>query len=151
MLFCFASCNMNKPDQETGYILVDAEEEIEEEPKVAEKKSALFYQKLLERFCQMYYKGCFDRTYLYNSLVVDDVSVIQGNWEGKDIVSWNMLVKGIHSFEGTLKNYNDISFYAFVDDLGDNSYKVTFFAKKYGLLGESDEEESATRTISYSE
>ena len=50
MLFCFASCNMNKPDQETGYILVDAEEEIEEEPKVAEKKSALFYQKLLERF-----------------------------------------------------------------------------------------------------
>ena len=78
--------------------------------------------------------------------------MIQGNWEDGNVVSWNMKVKGKHSFEGMVKNHNDSPFTAFVDDLGNNTYKVTFFIKRYDMFGDQmKEEEEATRTIEYSE
>ena len=128
------------------------EEYQKEEPKEAEKKPAIFYQRLLESFCQRYYNTAFNRTYHSNSIIVDNVSVIQGNWEDGVIVSWNMMVKGRHSFEGFLRNHNDSPFEAFVDELGNDSYEITFCIRRYGPFGEQlEERESATRTMTFSE
>lgn len=131
---------------------VEVEEE-EEEPKEAEKRPRSFYQKLLESFCQRYYNSCFSgRDYHYNSIIVDRMDVIQGNWENGNIVSWNMWVKGRHSFEGSVKNHNDSPFEAFVHELGDNNYEVTFCIKRYDIFGDQmDDEEEATRTITFVE
>ena len=153
-LFGLVSCNMNKTGPGVDKFEEEYnQEEVEEKPKEAEKKPAIFYQRLLEQFCQKYYNGCFSRReYHSGSLIVDEVSVIQGNWEDGNVVSWNMKVKGKHSFEGMVKNHNDSPFTAFVDDLGNNTYKVTFFIKRYDMFGDQmKEEEEATRTIEYSE
>ncbi len=150
LLVLLSSCGDNRP---SSFYDSDEEENVEEEVKEAEQKPLLFYQRLLEAFCQRYYEGCFSRReYHYNSLIVDNMSVVQGNWENGNIISWNMMIEGRHSFEGLLKNHNDSPFKAFVDDLGDNSYRITFIIKRYDIFGDqmSDNEE-ATRTMSYSE
>ena len=149
-LLSVMSCDLNKAKRAADKFI---EEYQEEEPKEAEKKPLLFYQRLLERFCQVYYDDCFSgRDYHSGSLIVDDMSVIQGNWENGVIVSWKMLIKGKHSFEGMFVNHNDSPFEAFVDDLGNDSYKVTFFIKRYDIFGDQmSDEESATRTITYVE
>ena len=115
----------------------------------AEKKSPMFYQHLLEQFCRMYYHDCFNRQYFNNSLIVKKISVTSGNFKGENIVSWNMLVEGIHSFKKT-QTFNDDSFEAFVDDRGNNVYEVTFVVKKHYLIG-NEKEMSATRVMTYSE
>ena len=80
------------------------------------------------------------------------VQVVQGNWVGKNIVSWEMMVKGVHSFEGMVKNHNDSPFEAFVNDLGDDNYEVSFYIKRYDVFGdEMEEQESATRTMTFRE
>ena len=148
----FASCDMNKTGRAVDKFVEEYNREEDEKPKEAEKKPAEFYQRLLEQFCQKYYEGCFSRReYHYGSLIVDKVSVIQGNRVDGNIVSWEMLVKGRHSFEGTFKNHNDSPFTAFVNDLGNDSYEVTFFIKRYGPFEQLEDEESATRTMTYSE
>lgn len=152
LAFSFSSCDMNKTGRAVDKFVEEYNREEVEKPKEAEKKPALFYQRLLEQFCQKYYEGCFSRReYHYGSLIVDDVSVIQGNWVDGNVVSWEMLVEGRHSFEGMFKNHNDSPFTAFVNDLGNDSYEITFFIKRYGPFGQLDEEESATRTMTYSE
>ena len=152
-MFGFISCDMNKTGRAVDKFVEEYNREEDEKPKEAEKKPAIFYQRLLEQFCQRYYSGCFKRReYHSGSLIVDDVSVIQGNWEDGNVISWNMLVEGRHSFEGMVKNHNDSPFTAFVDDLGNNSYKVTFFIRRYDIFGDQmEEEEEATRTMVYSE
>lgn len=152
MLALLTSCMDKKSDVSFSYNSSETEE-VEEEVKEAEKKPRLFYQRLLEVFCQRYYDSCFrGRKYHINSLIADQITVIHGNWEGNNIVSWNMMVKGRHSFEGSFKNHNDSPFEAFVDDIGNDNYEVTFFIKRYDIFGDQmDEQESATRTITYSE
>ena len=149
LLMCLTSCYGSVSS--SSYSGGDEEETVE--VKEAEKKPMAFYQRLLEEFCQRYYDGCFKgHEYHYNSLIAEQISVVQGNWENGNIISWEMKIKGRHSFEGRLKNYNDEPFEAFVDDLGNDSYKVLFCVKKRNLLGmEKDEWEEATRTMTYSE
>lgn len=151
----FVSCTGNSGYSSYEYASDSEEtEEVEDDvPKEAEKRPAIFYQRMLEVFCQRYYDDCFKgRSYHSNSIIVDGVDVVQGNWEDGNIVSWNMMVKGRHSFEGIVKNHNDSPFTAFVDELGDNSFKITFCIKRYDIFGDQmDEEETATRTMSYSE
>ena len=77
---------------------------------------------------------------------------MQGNWKDGNIVSWEMMIKGKHSFKGSFKNHNDSPFEAFVNDLGDDNYEVTFVIKRYDILGDQmDEDEIATRTITFTE
>lgn len=154
MIFvAFPSCSENKSHRTSTLFDSDETENVKEEVKEAEKKPILFYQRLLEQFCQRYYNDCFSgRDYHYGSLIADNISVVQGNWENGNVISWNMMIKGRHSFEGRFKNHNDSPFEAFVDDFGDNSYKVTFIIKRYDLFGDQmNDDETATRTMSYSE
>lgn len=150
-LIALSSCgNSNSPRPSSFYD--KPEEEIEEIPD-AEVKPYIFYQHLLERFCQQYYGDCFSgRDYHYNSVVVDGLDVVGPNYKDNHIESYNVKVVGRHSFEGFLKNHNDSPFEAFVDELGDNSYKVSFYIHRYGPFGDQlEERESATRTMTYSE
>ena len=151
LLMCFTSCEGNTSYSSSSYSGEDESEEVE--VKEAPKKPIMFYQRLLEEFCQRYYDSCFKgHEYHFNSLVANEMSVVQGNWENGNIISWEMMIKGIHSFEGRIRNFNDEPFEAFVDDLGNDSYKVIFLVKKRNLLGmEKDEWEEATRTMTYSE
>lgn len=148
------SCNENKPNPSALYNQYENEvagggENDSQETREAEKKPAIFYQRMLELFCQRYYHDCFNRKYFFDSLIVDSMDVICGNWEDGNIVSWNMIVKGRHSFEGTLK-YNDDPFTAFVHDRGNNTYEITFEVTKHYLIGD-DEKISATRTMTFYE
>lgn len=150
----FSSCSDSKGYQASSiYESTETESLEENEVKEAPKKSEMFYQQLLEEFCQRFYNDCFDRTYHSNSLIVDEVSVVQGNWDKKgNIISWNMMVEGKHSFKAKVRNHNDSPFVAFVDDLGDNTYKVTFSIKRYDIFGDQmSEQESATRTMKFVE
>lgn len=157
LLLGMVSCNINnKPEQTPDQLASGYEQIIAEEPKEvlkdAEQKPKMFYQRLLEQFCQQYYSSCFrGREYHEHSMIVDGTSVIQGHWDNGRIVSYEMKVDGKHSFEGRFANHNDSPFYAFVDDLGDDSYKITFFIKRYGPFGPLDDYEQATRTMTYSE
>ena len=84
---------MNKTGRAVDKFVEEYNREEDEKPKEAEKKPALFYQRLLEQFCQKYYEGCFSRReYHYGSLIVDKVSVIQGNRVDGNIVSWAMIL-----------------------------------------------------------
>ena len=152
LLVTLSSCSGSKGSKSSFYDYSDSEN-VENEPKEAEKKPNLFNQHLLEHFCQNYYNNCFSgRDYHYNSLIVDYTEVIDGNWEGNNIVSWNVIVHGKHSFEGSFRNHNDSPFEAFVHDLGDNSYKIEFCIKRYDIFGDQmREQECATRTYSYYE
>lgn len=150
ILLCFAFVACNIDDNNKKYPTPD--EEIKK-PYEAPKKSEKFYQHLLERFCQQYYDDCFKRrTYHNGSLVVKDLSVVQGHFEGENIVRWEMLIEGIHSFEGVVVNYNDKPFTAFVDDLGNDDYKITFSIHRYDIFGEEmSDREDATRTMKFIE
>jgi len=145
------SCSNSKGHQASSiYESTETESVKEDEVKEAPKKSEMFYQQLLDDFCQRFYNECFGRTYHSNSLIVDEVNVVQGNWDKNgNIISWNMMVKGKHSFKAKIRNHNDSPFVAFVDDLGNNTYKITFMIKRYGPFGQMDEEEKATRTMSF--
>lgn len=150
-LIALSSCsNSSSPRPSSFY---DKPEEVIEEELDAEMKSNIFYQHLLERFCQQYYGDCFSRRdYHYNSVVIDGLDVVGRNYKDNHIVSYNVKVVGRHSFEGFLKNHNDSPFEAYVDELGDNSYKITFYIHRYGPFGDQlEERESATRTMTYSE
>lgn len=153
MLMLLSSCNDSNSNRSSSFFEPSKTEDVKEEVKEAEKKPVMFYQRLLEQFCQRYYNSCFNgREYHNNSLIVDNMKVTQGNWENGNIISWDMMIEGRHSFEGRFKNHNDSPFYAFVDDNGDNEYQVTFFIKRYDIFGDQmSEEESATRTITYYE
>jgi hypothetical protein len=152
ILIAFPSCSGNKSHRTSNFFDSDETEYVKEEVKDAEKKPIIFYQRLLEKFCQEYYNGCFSgREYHYGSLIVDEMSAYESNYENGHVISWNMQVEGKHSFKGVFSNHNDSPFNAFVDDLGNNSYKVLFSIKRYGPFGQLDEYEHATRTISYSE
>ncbi len=153
MLMVFSSCGGSKSHRASTFSdSAETESAKETEVKEAPKKSDMFYQQLLDEFCQRFYKDCFDRTYHSNSLIVDNVSVIQGNWDNGNIISWDMLVKGKHSFKARMRNHNDSPFVAFVYDLGNNKYKVTFSIKRYDIFGDQmSNEESATRTMTYTE
>ena len=155
MALVVISCNGGKGDSPSSFYDSSNSEVVEEIEEVqdAEQKPALFYQRLLEQFCQRYYNDCFSgREYHFNSIIVDATTVVQSHLENGKIVSYEMRVDGRHSFEGFMKNHNDSPFFAFVDDLGDDSYVITFYIKRYGLFGEQLEEtENATRTMSYSE
>ncbi|MBR0276118.1 MAG: hypothetical protein IJQ76_07915 [Prevotella sp.] len=146
-----SSCSGNKSNRSScdSYETEYASEEV----KDAEKKPLLFYQRLLEQFCQRYYNGCYSgREYHYNSLIADEMDVVQGNWENGHVVSWEMMITGRHSFDGRYRNVNDSPFTAFVNDLGNDSYEVTFAIKRIDIFGdEMGDEEIATRTMSYSE
>ena len=154
MLF---SCGGNKNYRSSSLYETSEAESQKKEVKEAEKKPLMFYQRLLEQFCQSYYNICFSgREYHYNSLITDNMDVIDGNWDRSGstpvIVSWNMWIRGRHSFEGRFKNHNDSPFEAFVHDIGNNSYKITFVIKRYDIFGDQmSEEESATRTMTYTE
>lgn len=153
MLLVVTSCNESKNNQYSS--LYDSSESGNEKQEVKEapKKSEMFYQGLLEQFCLRYYDGCFSgRKYHYNSLIVDKMQVVQGNWENGNIVSWEMLIEGKHSFGGRFKNHNDSPFEAFVNDLGNDTYEVTFIIKRYDIFGDQmKDREEATRKIVYSE
>lgn len=145
---------MNRTERAVNKFIEEYQEEEDDGPKEAEKRPAIFYQRLLEEFCQRYYGDCFSgRTYHINSLIVDEIQVSSGNWDQEgNIISWNMIINGRHSFEGFVKNHNDSPFEAFVDELGDNTYKISFYIRRYDLFGDQmDEQESATRTMTYSE
>ena len=161
MVVMLNSCidnNRNNSSSTDNYVNTDnsaekVQDEPEEQVREAEKKPLKFYQKLLEQFCQNYYNSCFDgREYHSNSLIADHIDVVQGNWKDGNIVSWEMMIKGKHSFKGSFKNHNDSPFEAFVNDLGDDNYEVTFVIKRYDILGDQmDEDEIATRTITFTE
>ena len=127
-----------------------AEAEDEDYYQEPEKRPAIFYQELLEEFCCKYYKDCFDRKYHPNSLVVNFVDAYEANLDENDrIKGWNMLVKGIHSFKG-YKNHNDSPFEASVEEIDKNTFKVTFYIKRYDIFGnQMDKLEEATRTMVY--
>ena len=137
---------------ETNYNTSTNNNTEQEKPKDAEKKSTLFYQRMLELFCQRYYSDCFSgREYLHNSLVVDDMTVCGVHEEDDRIVSYDMKVTGVHSFKGYVaKTYNNSHFEAIVEDLGENTYKITFFKIHYDVFGEAGKD-TATRTMTYSE
>lgn len=157
LAFAFVACTAGKKDAQSAYNEyqeeVVSEQEESDTPHEAPKKPAIFYQRLLERFCQQYYNDCFSRReYRFNSVIVKQVQVVQGNWVGGNIVSWEMMVKGVHSFEGMVRNHNDSPFEAFVNDLGDDNYEVSFYIKRYDVFGdEMEEQESATRTMTFRE
>ncbi len=150
-LMILSSCNnISSPRPSSFY---DEPEEEIEEVQDAEQRPDIFYQHLLERFCQQYYNDCFNgRDYHSNSVVVDGLHDIGPNRKDGHIESWNMKVVGRHSFEGFMKNHNDSPFEAYVYERGNDSYEITFYIHRYGILGEQLEDtESATRTMTYSE
>ena len=152
-LVFLTSCSESKPPRTSSFYESSVNEEVEEDIPDAEQKSQMFYQHLLEKFCQQYYDGCFNgRDYHPNSVVIDGLSVISPNRKDNHVDSWNMKGVGRHSFEGFMKNHNDSPFEAYVYERGNDAYEITFYIRRYGLFGEQlEDKESATRTMTYSE
>lgn len=138
-----------------------AQEEVEEEDaQVAPKRSRMFYQNLLEYFCRQYYKECFGglhspRDFSENSVVVtDEPTVTSPNMDGDRIVSWNVHVKGVHSWQGYFdKRHPDWDYEADIKELGDDKYQITFITPEVTTLGKPSKKKkvSATRVVEYSE
>jgi hypothetical protein len=137
-------------------------DDIEQEEDVVEnatKRDKLFYQRLLEYFCYHHYTECFGskyspRIYKENSLVVNgEPTVIDCNMDGDRIVSYNMKVSGINSWEGHINTpHNEWPFEATIHELGDDSYRITFTTpevKRWPMNRTSEEILTATRTIEY--
>ncbi|MBO4659565.1 MAG: hypothetical protein J5637_08085 [Prevotella sp.] len=148
------------PSNKTNAIEKEVEEQ-EEEAVVenAKKRDKLFYQRLLEYFCYHHYKECFGssytpRIYKENSVVVDgEPTVIDSNMDGDRIVSYNMKVSGINSWEGYMKTQHpDWPFDATIHELGNNQYRITFNTPqvaRWPKKGQTKEILSATRIIEY--
>jgi len=108
---------------------------------VREPKSDLFYERMLEAFCNRFYKSCFDKDYQPSSLTVE--SVVGDVDDGKAIV------KGTHSYKGMM-DHNDVSFEATITLKEENYYNVEF-KKTTGLGSYESGSESASRNMRYYE
>lgn len=78
-------------------------------------------KQLLESFCREYYSDCFSgRTYVKNTIDIDDISVKDG-----DVIK----VTGTHAYRGSYGSlYEDMDFYVYITM---TSYKIKFeFYKK---------------------
>lgn len=172
LCFLVVSCSdkaPQSPNQGTGggakveEPIAHSEEPEEEEPEdvqVAPKKGKLFYQNLLEYFCRQHYKECFGglrspRDFSENSVVVtDEPTVTSPNMDGDRIVSWNVHVKGVHSWQGYFdKRHPDWDYEADIKELGDDKYQITFVTPEVTTLGKPSKKKnvSATRVVEYSE
>lgn len=91
-------------------------------------KSNRFYQDLLEDFCKKYYHKKFPgRSYVYGSLYVDNVSLLENN---------TFVVIGTHTFKGRMGifTYKHKEFKATVREDGSDLYHIRF-DRRLELIG----------------
>ena len=169
--FLFVACSdkvPSSPNQETQESAITDEptvnseepEEVKEEVvKVAPKRDKMFYQNLLEYSCRQHYKECFGglhspRDFSENSVIVTgEPTVTSPNMDGDRIISWNVHVKGVHSWQGYFdKRHPDWDYEADINELGDDKYQITFITPEvYWGKPSKKKKVSATRVVEYSE
>lgn len=116
-------------------------EEIEEKPQRTEG----FYERLLENFCQRYYKDCFNIDYKENSLRINQFSVVNS-----ETYITEAYIQGVHSYSGW-SSHKDVKFTAVVKEKEENYFEVFFCKEVEYLFDDENGKEAATRNMSYTE
>lgn len=148
------SCTQQTPTERVVHSETTEEAEdlsdnvIDEEKEQTQEKPARsegFYERLLETFCQNYYKDCFAHcSYKSNSLRITDIDIVRN-----EIGLETAYAMGVHS-AGGLRGHKDIYFTATITEKENDYFKVFFCKDKY-VLGKKKDQEAGTRMMEYTE
>lgn len=110
-----------------------------DEIEAKKEHSDMFYEKMMDKFCQNHLEECFGVKYVSNSVHINEVVRLDDR----------VTIKGTHSYKGKLKTYRDVVFYADISEKDRNLFDVKFTKEIDYMIGENGSESQTLTNISY--